>query len=169
MKRKVSMLITLLALILSVGAIAQDKKPASPPAKAEGTINGINVTVDYSQPSAKGRKIMGELVPYGKVWRTGANATTSIEFGGDVKIEGKAVPKGKYGLFTIPGENEWTIIINKQASGSPFDYDDKKDVLRVNVKPGKTPGFVETFTISVEKNSVVLSWENTTASFKVSK
>jgi len=169
MKRQVSMMFTLLALILSIGAIAQDKKPASPPAKAEGTIDGVKVTIDYSQPSAKGRKIMGELVPYGKVWRTGANATTSIEFGGDVKIEGKAVPKGKYGLFTIPGENEWTIIINKQATGSPFDYSDKQDVVRVNVKPGKTASFVETFTIAVEKNNVVLSWENTSVSAKVSK
>jgi hypothetical protein len=169
MKRQVSLMFTVLALILSIGALAQDKKPASPPAKAEGTIDGIKVTVDYSQPSAKGRKIMGDLVPYGKVWRTGANATTSIEFGGNVKIEGKDLPKGKYGLFTIPGENEWTIIISKQATGSPFDYSDKQDALRVNVKPGKAPSFVETFTITVDKNKVVLAWENTSVAFKVSK
>ena len=79
--KKVSLMFTLLAMLFAVAAIAQDKKPASPPAKAEGTIDGIKVTVDYSAPSAKGRKIMGELVPYGKVWRTGANATTAIEFG----------------------------------------------------------------------------------------
>jgi hypothetical protein len=166
--KRVSMMFTLLALMFSVAVVAQEK-PASPPAKAEGTIDGIKVTVDYSQPSAKGRKIMGELVPYGKVWRTGANATTSIEFGSDVKIEGKALAKGKYGLFTIPGENEWTIIINKQATGSPYDYSDKKDVLRVTVKPGKAANFVETFTVSVEKSNVVLAWENTSVSFKVSK
>jgi len=166
--KRVSMMFTLLALMFSVAVVAQEK-PASPPAKAEGTIDGIKVTVDYSQPSAKGRKIMGELVPYGKVWRTGANATTSIEFGSDVKIEGKALAKGKYGLFTIPGENEWTIIINKQATGSPYDYSDKKDVLRVTVKPGKAANFVETFTVSVEKSNVVLAWESTSVSFKVSK
>lgn len=163
------MMFTLLALIFSVAAIAQDKKPASPPAKAEGTIDGIKVTVDYSAPSAKGRKIMGELVPYGKVWRTGANATTAIEFSGDVKVEGKALAKGKYGLYTIPGENEWTIIINKVATGSPYDYSDKQDALRVVVKPGKTKSFVETFNVAVEKNTVVLAWENTSVSFKVTK
>lgn len=169
MKRQVSMMFTLLALILSIGAFAQDKKPASPPAKAEGSIDGIKVTIDYAQPSAKGRKIMGDLVPYGKVWRTGANAVTSIEFNADVKIEGKALPKGKYGLFTIPGESEWVVVFSKQASGSPYDYSDKQDVLRVNVKPGKASAFVEMFTISVEKNNIVLSWENTSVPFKVSK
>lgn len=163
------MMFTVLALIFSVAALAQDKKPASPPAKAEGTIDGIKVTVDYSAPSAKGRKIMGELVPYGKVWRTGANATTAIEFSGDVKVEGKTLAKGKYGLYTIPGENEWTIIINKVATGSPYDYSDKEDVLRVTVKPGKSKSFVETFAVAVEKNNVVLSWENTSVSFKVTK
>jgi hypothetical protein len=167
--KKVSMMFTVLALIFSVAVVAQDKKPASPPAKAEGTIDGIKVTVDYSAPSAKGRKIMGELVPYGKVWRTGANATTAIEFTGDVKVEGKALPKGKYGLYTIPGENEWTIIFNKVSTGSPYDYSDKQDALRVTVKPGKSKSFVETFVVAVEKNNVLLSWENTSVSFKVSK
>ncbi len=167
MKKQVSMLITLVALVFSISAWAQ--KPASPPAKAEGSIDGVKVTVDYAQPSAKGRKIMGELVPFGEVWRTGANAVSAIEFGSDVKVEGKALPKGKYGLFTIPGEKEWVIIFSKQNSGSPFDYSDKKDALRVNVKPGKADAFVEIFTITVEKNNVVLKWENTAVAFKVTK
>jgi len=169
MKKQSTFLLALIALFVSFGALAQDKKPASPPAKAEGTIEGVKITIDYSQPSAKGRKIMGELVPFGEVWRTGANATTSIEFSENVKIEGQAVAKGKYGLFTIPGENEWVIIINKQGSGSPFDYSDAKDVVRVKVKPGKTASFVETFTIAVEKGQVTLKWENTQVGFKVSK
>jgi hypothetical protein len=168
MKKQVSTLLTVLAVALSLSVLAQDK-PASPPAKAEGSIDGVKVTIDYAQPSAKGRKIMGELVPFGKVWRTGANAVTAIEFSSDVKIEGKALPKGKYGLFTVPGETEWVIVFNKQSSGSPYDYSDKKDALRVTVKPGKTSNFVETFTIAVEKNSVLLTWENTSVSFKVSK
>jgi hypothetical protein len=167
MKKQASMFLTLIALVFSLSAWAQ--KPASPPAKAEGSIDGIKVTVDYAQPSAKGRKIMGELVPFGEVWRTGANAVTAIEFGADVKVEGKALPKGKYGLFTIPGESEWIIIFSKQNSGSPFDYSDKKDALRVNVKPGKADAFVETFTIAIEKNNVVLKWENTAVAFKVTK
>ncbi len=167
MKKQASMFLTLVALVFTLSALAQ--KPASPPAKAEGSIDGVKVTVDYSQPSAKGRKIMGELVPFGEVWRTGANAVSAIEFGADVKVEGKALPKGKYGLFTIPGEKEWVVIFSSQNSGSPFDYSDKKDVLRVNVKPGKAEAFVETFTIAVEKNNVVLKWENTAVAIKVSK
>jgi len=167
MKKQASMFLTLIALVFSLSAWAQ--KPASPPAKAEGSIDGVKVTIDYAQPSAKGRKIMGELVPFGEVWRTGANAVTAIEFGADVKVEGKALPKGKYGLFTIPGESEWVIIFSKQNSGSPFDYSDKKDALRVNVKPGKADAFVETFTIAIEKNNVVLKWENTAVAFKVTK
>lgn len=167
MKKQASMFLTLIALVFSLSAWAQ--KPASPPAKAEGSIDGVKVTIDYAQPSAKGRKIMGELVPFGEVWRTGANAVSAIEFGADVKVEGKALPKGKYGLFTIPGESEWVIIFSKQNSGSPFDYSDKKDALRVNVKPGKADAFVETFTIAIEKNNVVLKWENTAVAFKVTK
>jgi len=167
MKKQASMFLTLIALVFSLSAWAQ--KPASPPAKAEGSIDGVKVTIDYAQPSAKGRKIMGELVPFGEVWRTGANAVTTIEFGADVKVEGKALTKGKYGFFTIPGESEWVIIFSKQNSGSPFDYSDKKDALRVNVKPGKADAFVETFTIAIEKNNVVLKWENTAIAFKVTK
>lgn len=150
-------------------SIAQDQKMKSPAAKASGTIDGVTVTINYSQPSVRGRKIMGELVPFGKVWRTGANATTSIEFSGDVKIDGKTVSKGKYGLYTIPGENEWTIMINKDIKWGSDEYTEKQDVARVKAKPVKTASLVETFTISVEKNLVVLRWENTEVSFKVSK
>ncbi|MFM7431804.1 MAG: DUF2911 domain-containing protein [Flammeovirgaceae bacterium] len=141
----------------------------SPPAKATGNADGVSVTVDYHQPSARGRKIMGGLVPFGEVWRTGANAVTSIEFSANAKVEGQAVPKGKYGLYTIPGETEWTVILSKEASGSPFDYSEKKDLLRAKVKSAKTASLVETFTISVEGNNVVLKRENTSVSFKISK
>lgn len=154
------------ALFFTLSAVAQEKM-ASPAAKAEGKAGSVNITIDYFQPSAKGRKIMGGLVPYGEVWRTGANGTTQIEFSGDVKIEGKDLAKGKYGLFTVPGEKEW-IIIFANHSGNPFDYAKEKDVLRVTVKPGKTDAFVETFTIDVEKSKVNLKWENTVVSFKVS-
>ncbi len=167
--KKQSILLLLLAGIFSITALAQDKKMPSPPAKAEATIDGVAVTIDYHQPSAKGRKIMGSLVPYGKVWRTGANATTSIEFNGNVTVEGQSVPKGKYGLYTIPGENEWVIIINKDIKWGDFDYTDKQDVVRVKVKPTKTSDFVETFTISIEKGIVIMKWENTSVSFNIAK
>ncbi len=159
-----------LALITSA-ALAQDKedksKRPSPPAKAEGTIDGAKIVIDYSQPSVKGRKIFGGLEAYGKVWRTGANETTSFEVDKNVKIEGKELAKGKYALFTIPGENEWTIIFNKTIKWGHYDYKEAEDVLRVKVKPGKTPSLVEKFTISIEGKKVVLRWENTEVAFAV--
>jgi hypothetical protein len=158
-----------LAAVFFVALVATAQKMPSPPAKAEATIDGVKVTIDYHQPSAKGRKIMGGLVPYGQVWRTGANAITSFEISADAKVEGQKLAKGKYGLFTVPGENEWTIIISKDAKGSPYDYTEKNDVLRVKVKSGKTSAFVETFTIGVEKDNVTLQWENTSVSFKIAK
>ncbi len=160
--------VIILITIVSTASVAQKKMP-SPPAKAEGKIEGVSVEVDYHQPSVKGRKIMGGLVPYGQVWRTGANNTTSIRVSGDVKIEGKSLAKGKYGLYTIPGENEWTIIFNKTIKWGAYDYNEADDVLRVKVKPSKTDGFVETFTISIEGNKVILKWENTQVAFNISK
>lgn len=148
---------------------AQEKKMSSPAATAEGTIDGVKVLVNYHQPSARGRKVMGALVPYKQVWRTGANATPSIVFGGKAKVEGNAIAPGKYGLYTIPGEDEWTIIFNKDIKWGADEYTEKNDVLRVKVKPVKTGAMVETFTISVEKNQVILRWENTQVAFTVSK
>lgn len=160
----------LLMLVAFAATTAMAQKPmASPPDKAEGKIDGISVTVNYHQPSAKGRKIMGGLVPYGEVWRTGANETTSIELSADAKIEGKAITKGKYALFTIPGEKEWTIIINKSIEWGSMSYNEKDDVLRVKVKPSKTDSFVETFNIAVVGNKVVMKWENTQVAFSISK
>jgi hypothetical protein len=167
--KKQSILFLLLATIFSASAIAQDKKMPSPPAKVNATIDGVVVTIDYHQPSAKGRKIIGALVPFGEVWRTGANATTSIDFSANAKVEGQAVPKGKYGLYTIPGESEWVIIINKDIKWGHYDYTDKADVLRVKVKPTKTASFVETFTINIKDGNVVMERENTSVSFKISK
>ncbi|QOI97657.1 MAG: DUF2911 domain-containing protein [Flammeovirgaceae bacterium] len=165
-------LFTAFVAALTFVAAAQDKsKRPSPPAVAEGTIDGVKVKVDYSQPGAKGRKVMGGLVPYGEVWRTGANEATVIEFDKNVKIEGQALAAGKYTLFTIPGENEWTIIFNKKTGQwGAYDYAKNKDqdALQVKVKSGKT-NFTELFTISVDKDVVTLKWENTAVSFKVSK
>src|SRR6187431_2271455 len=104
------MLFVVMAAVVS--AQAQDK-PASPKAEASGTLGAAKTKVTYCQPSARGRKVMGALVPYGEVWRTGANEATVIEFDKPVKVEGKDLAAGKYSLFTIPGESEWTIIFNK--------------------------------------------------------
>jgi opacity protein-like surface antigen len=158
------------ALITSA-VFAQDKddksKRPSPPAKAEGTVDGAKIVIDYSQPSVKGRKIFGGLEPYGQVWRTGANETTTFEVSKDVKVEGKTLAKGKYALFTIPGEKEWTVIFNKTIKWGAYDYKEAEDVLRVKVPAGKTKSLVEKFTIAVEGNKVVLRWENTEVAFAV--
>ena len=113
----------------------------------------------------------GDLAPYNEVWRTGANENTIIEFDKPVKIEGKALAAGKYALFTIPTENEWTVIFNsKTDQWGAYDYEKNKDkdVLQVKVKPAQSD-FTEKFTFFVEGNQVTFKWENTAVSFKVSK
>jgi hypothetical protein len=172
MKKQIFLIAFSALALITNATLAQDKedksKRPSPPAKAEGTIDGAKVVIDYSSPSAKGRKIFGGLEAYGKVWRTGANEATTFEVDKNVKIEGKDLPKGKYGLFTIPGETEWTIIFNKTANQwGAYDYKEADDVLRVKVKAGKTKNLVEKFNIAIEGNKVVLRWENTEVAFAV--
>jgi len=166
MKNTFTMHFLAAATLLSVLATAQEK-PVSPPGKVEGKSGAASITIEYSQPSAKGRKIMGGLVPYGEVWRTGANASTKLVVSAPVKIEGKDLAAGTYALFTIPGENEWTIIINKTIAWGHFSYKQADDVLRVTVKPSKTGSFLETFTITYEKDAVVMAWENTKVAFSI--
>jgi hypothetical protein len=165
-------LLTFSLIGLMAVACAQDKsKRPSPPAVASGTIDGVSIKIDYSQPSVKGRKIMGGLVPYGEVWRTGANEATTIEFDKNVKIEGKPLPAGKYTLFTIPGEQEWSIIFNKKlGQWGAYDYEKNKDqnALVVKVKPAST-SFTEVLTFEVGAQAVTLKWENTAVSFGVAK
>lgn len=158
----------MLAIVTALSSSLAQEKPASPQATATGKIGAANVKIVYCQPSARGRQIMGGLVPYGEVWRTGANEATTIEFDKPVKIEGKDLAAGKYSLFTIPGENEWTIIFNKEAKQwGAYKYKQEEDVLRVAVKPTKTSAPVETFNIAVGKDDVQMKWENTAVAFKV--
>jgi Protein of unknown function (DUF2911)/Tetratricopeptide repeat len=124
------------------------------------------IEISYSRPGIKGRKIFGDLVPYNKVWRTGANNATTITFGDDVMINGTKIPAGKYGLLTIPGENEWTVIITKQTDvTNPSAYKQDQDVVRVSVKPYQLPFSIETFTIGfgdITNNSckLELMWDS---------
>ena len=160
-------MVSILCLVFVIGVNAQKKRP-SPAATAEGTINGAKITINYSQPSAKGRKIFGGLEAYGKVWRTGANEATVFEIDKPVKIEGKELPAGKYELFTIPGEAEWVIIFQNYAKQwGAFSYKEENDVLRVTVKPAAPKSFVETFEINVVADGVALAWENTKVKFSV--
>jgi hypothetical protein len=126
------------------------------------------ITIDYSQPSVKGREIGKDIAPYGKVWRTGANEATVFEVSKDVKVEGKALPAGKYGLYSIPGKEEWVIIFNKTWKQWGTNYTEADDALRVNVKPGKAPAFTERMTFNVDKSGKVsLLWGNEEVDFSV--
>jgi len=132
------------------------------------------VTVNYSRPNVKGRKIFGGLEPFGSVWRTGANSATTIAFTEPVKVEGKALAAGEYELFTIPGENEWTIIFNKGSKEwGAYTYKESDDVLRVKVKPVKTREKTETFTIQFTDvypttAKLQLAWDNTVVTANLS-
>lgn len=154
-------------------ALAQLATPLpSPNASVAQTIGITKAEVVYSRPSVKGRVIWGELVPWDKVWRTGANGVTKISFDTDVTVEGQKLPAGAYGLFTIPGKAEWTVIFNKQSTGSPYDYAADKDALRVKVKPAALAEAKELFTISfpaVSANGATLqmAWEKVKVSLAV--
>ena len=157
-------------LFISIGVFGQNP-PASPPAKvSETTAKGTTITINYIQPSVKGRTIGKDLEPMeGKVWRTGANKATVFEVNKDVKVEGQALAAGKYGLFTLVNGDEWTIIFNKTwDQWGAFNYKDADDALRVKVKGGKAKAFSEKMTFAVNKNGTVsLMWGDKQADFKV--
>lgn len=152
----------------------QDKSARpSPPAKAECKLSaGKTVTIDYSSPRAKGRKIFGDLVPYGQVWRAGANEATSFVTTGDITVGGTAVPAGKYTIFTVPGENKWALVISKKTGewGTAYPGPDN-DLARIDMKVSKTSTPVENFTIAFDQSGAActlrMEWENTRASVEV--
>jgi len=164
-------MVTVFTLVLfSVSLIAQEDKSKrpSPPAKVSEKVGNATITIDYSQPSVKGREIWGGLVPYGKVWRTGANEATTFETSTDVKIEGESLKAGKYGLFTIPESDEWTFIFNSVPDQwGAFEYDASKDVLRVKVKSQKVDQNTEKMTFEIDDGMVSLLWEKLKVGFKV--
>lgn len=150
--------------------LAQDDQAArqSPPAQTTATVNGKTITIDYSQPSVKGRKIWGELVPYGQVWRAGANETTAFTLSADAVMEGKNLPGGKYAFFVIPNEKEWIVIFNKTIKWGAFSYKQEEDVLRVSVPVKKSKPFEEKLTYGISNKGVVsLTWENSVIELSV--
>jgi hypothetical protein len=170
--------VTAATLLAAPAAQAQIKTPAaSPQSTITQRVGLTDVTIVYSRPSAKGRSIFGSdnsLVPNGKRWRTGANATTSIKFSDDVTIEGKKIPAGEYGIYTVPRPGEWTVVLNKSLKqGADVDgFKDDQDVARFTIKPYKLPAKVETFTIAFTDltpatANVDMMWENTGAKFKI--
>jgi hypothetical protein len=171
MKNTVVVLLAILSFAVA-GAAQQDKsKRPSPPAQAQCKLpSGKTITVDYSSPRSKGRKIFGELVPYNEVWRTGANEATTFVTTGNLTGEGKDVPAGSYTIFTVPAQDKWTLIINKKTGewGIPYNYE-SDELARVPMQVSKTSAPVENFTIGFDQSggcTLKISWENTMASVK---
>jgi len=162
-------------LLSAPAAQAQIATPQpSPKSTVMQRVGLTDITIVYSRPGVKGRQIFGTVVPFGKRWRTGANATTSIKFSDDVTIEGKKVPAGEYGLYTIPNKTEWLVVLNKSLKqGADVDgFKDDQDVARFTIKPYKVASKVETFTINFTDvtpatANVAMEWETTGAKFKI--
>jgi hypothetical protein len=163
-----SALVLASALVVSSSGLAQapqiDVPAASPACTLKQRVGFTDVEINYSRPGLKGRVVVGNIDPYGQVWRAGANAATQIAFSTPVKLNGTEIPAGTYGLFAIPGREEWTVIINKTAKQwGAYKYDSKDDVLRVKVAPVALSQPVETFTIDVndirdDSATLDLSW-----------
>ena len=154
-----------LALAFAACAGAQQSQP-SPPATADVTLKGQTISIQYSRPSMRGRKIMGGLVPYGEVWRTGANEATQLSTPVDLTIGGANVPAGLYTLYSLVGAHNWKLIVNKQTGQWGTEYDANQDLVRVDMQMGKTSAPVEQFTISWKKTGdtaadLIFEWETT--------
>ena len=167
--------VALMIAMVVVSAAAQQQNPLSPPGTASVSFaDGKTVTIDYSRPSMRNRKIFGALVPYGQIWRTGANSATSLKTDVDLTIGGAAVPAGSYTLYTVPGETAWKLVINKQTGQWGTDYDEKQDLARVDMKVGSNATPTEQFTISLDKTgansaTLKLDWASTIASVAVAE
>lgn len=149
----------------------QGEKRLSPLHKTDGMVGDIKINVQYGSPAVKGRKIYGGLVPYGKVWRTGANEATTVEFSKDVLIKGNKLPAGKYALFTIPYEDRpWVVIFNKVwDQWGAFDYNKDEDALRVDIKPQMKDESQERLKIEVTDKGVQMTWEKLVLTIPVNK
>ncbi len=177
MKKLITIFCFLLLLTSISFAQRQDrlKVPTlSPFTEIKQEVALTEVKLSYARPSAKGRKIFGGLVPFGEVWRTGANASTKLTFTEDVKIVGNDLKAGTYALYTIPNEKEWTMIIHNNINHRSIAgrYKQEEDAFRFTAKPTKLKNFVETFTIQFSDIStkacyLTLSWENTSVKFKI--
>ena len=154
--------------LLAITFVNAQNKPASPATTATGKINGATININYSSPSVKGRVIWGELVPFGKVWRAGANEATTFETDKEISIEGQKLPAGKYSFFVIPNEKECVLIFNKEAKQwGAYKYKESEDQLRVTVKQKMADSNAESLVYAINKNSVVLSWEKWNIPFSV--
>ncbi len=141
---------------------------ASPRKEMKGSVDGANITINYGSPFAKGRQILNNLIPYGRVWRTGANEATTFETDKDLMIEGKKLPAGKYGLFTLNNEGSTSVIFNSvHDQWGAYEYDESKDILRVNVTPSVSELPVESMDFKLIGNNIILVWEKVAIPFQV--
>ena len=160
MKKK-GFVMMVMALIDSTTLFAQ-----SPAATASGKVGGASISIAYSSPSVRGRKIWGELVPYGKAWRAGANAATTFTTDKDITVEGKSLKAGKYSFFAVPGEKEWELIFNSEIpgwgikKGGDANFDPAKNALTVKVKSAKSASMNEALKYVVTEKGFALQWEN---------
>jgi len=153
-------LLIVLSFLLSVSCFGQ-KKRESPADSASGKIGKATITINYSSPSVKGRKIWGGLVPYNKVWRAGANEATTFTTDQTIHVEGKLLPAGEYGFFLIPGETTWVVIFNRVFDQwGAYDYDKNADILRVEVKPKPSSALSERLVYKINSDSFSMVWEN---------
>jgi len=158
---------------LTVFAACQGGKPSPAESASCDLGGGKSVKTDYSSPRMKGRKIYGDLVPFGQVWRTGANEATTFVASSDVMVGGKAVPAGSYTIFTVPTASKWTLIINKKTGewGIPYKYE-SDELARIDMKASKLPSPLENFTISYAQAgsscTLQIDWESTRASVDIS-
>lgn len=170
-----SLILGVVCAALATACLAQrgnDSGRASKNGKTIGSIDGVEVVLEYGRPKVKDRAIWGGVVPWNEVWRTGADEATTFTVSAPVLVEGKALPAGTYGLFTIPGESEWTVIFNSEArQWGAYDYKAEKDVLRVAVKPVAVDqaDAVEELDFVIEGSQVVLRWERVKVPFSVRK
>jgi hypothetical protein len=159
--------ITLILATVGVAAYQQMRVPASPPAETAAAFGGKAVTIKYASPSVKGRKIFGGLVPFGEVWRAGANSATSLHTETDLQIGSLSVPKGDYTIYAIPTASEWTLIINKQTGQWGTEYSQSNDLGRAKMTVKAAPALVESFKISLSASALTMEWENTIATIDI--
>jgi hypothetical protein len=170
MRKQIALLV---GLIFAFTTFAPCQSKPSPPASATCDLGGgKTIKTDYSSPRMKGRKIFGGLVPYGEIWRTGANEATTFVTSSDLVVGGKAVSAGSYTIFTIPQAESWTLIINKKTGewGIPYQYE-SDELARVDMKVSKLPSPVEDFTISYDRSGngcrMNMDWETTRAGVEI--
>jgi hypothetical protein len=171
--KKLALFVFAVTLLFSVNAQIETPQP-SPFTKIEQKVGLTDVTLEYSRPSMKGRKIFGDLVPYGKMWRTGANKNTMVTFSDDVVVDGTTLKAGSYAIFVTPGESSWDVIFYSDIEnwGTPREWDDSKVAAKTTVNTYEMPMAVETWTISIDdlkSNSAQIGfiWENTYVGVKV--